>query len=232
VLEVLAAVAVLIGLLLAADALARTAAESLLARNVRDAVGLETEPQVEVRGRFFLPQVVRGAYQEVHVLAPEISNGPLLLERVESTLTDVRVPFHDVLLRDVRAVGIGRAEQTAVVTYADLNHYFEVTGRSLEVAPAGQGRLRLSGRVDVLGSSVDLTAVAEVAAADGQLVLAPIDVETSTSQGTARRLLLAQRLRLSVPMGTLPFGQQLTAVQVGERALTVTAVGQTLVLDP
>ena len=144
----------------------------------------------------------------------------------------MRVPFHDVLLRDVRAVGIGRAEQTAVITYADLNAYFEATGRSLVVERSGDDRVRLSGRVTVLGDTVDLSAVAELGAGDGQLLITPTDVETSTSLGTAGRLLLGQRLRLSVPLGTLPFGSRLTSVRVGDEAITLTAAGNGLVLDP
>ena len=223
---------VLGGLLGAADTLARTAAEALLVRNVRDAVGAEADPMVEVRGRFFLPQVIRGAYSEVHVRTSGIRSGPLRIEQVDSTLRDVRVPFHDVLLSDIRAIGVGRAEQTAVLTYDDLNRYFEVTGRVLQVEPSDDGRIRLSGTVAVLGKEVDLTAESEVAAGEGQLVLNPTSVETSTSLNAASRLLLAQRLRLSVPMGTLPFGQQLTSVDVGERSITLTAVGNTVVFNP
>jgi hypothetical protein len=231
-LEALVLVFVLGGLLGGGDALARTAAESLLVRNVRNAVGAEADPTVEVRGRFFLPQVIRGAYQEVHIRTGAISSGPLRIEQVDSTLHDVRVPFHDVLMRDIRAVGVGRAEQTAVLSYDDLNRYFEVTGRSLQVSPAGEGRLRLSGTVAVLGNQVDLTADAELAPGEGQLVISPTAVETSTSLNPASRLLLAQRLRLSVPMGTLPFGQQLTSVRGGERSITLTAVGTTVVVNP
>ena len=231
-LEVLAVLVVLGGLLGAADALARTAAEALLVRNVRDAVGAESDPVVEVRGRFFLPQVIRGAYSEVHVRTNGIQSGPLRIEQVDSTLRDVRVPFHDVLLSDLRAIGVGRAEQTAVLTYDDLNHYFAVTGRSLQVEPLGGGRIRLTGTVAVLDKKVRLTAESEMVAGAGQLVLNPTAVQTSAPLNTASRLLLAQRLRLSVPMGTLPFGQQLTSVDVGERTITLTAVGNTVVLNP
>lgn len=223
---------VLCGLLGAADVLARTAAESLLARNVRDAVGAEADPVVEVRGRFFLPQVIRGAYSEVHVRTPAIRSGPLRIEQVDATLRDVRVPFHDVLLSDIRAVGVGQAEQTAVLTYDDLNRYFEVTGRSLQLEPLGDGKILLRGSVSVLDQRVDLTAESEVTAAEGQLVLNPTGVQTSAALSRAGRLLLAQRLRLSVPMGTLPFGQQLTSVDLGERSITVTAAGNTVVLNP
>lgn len=227
------AVLVVLGALLgAADSLARTAAESLLVRNVRDAVGAEADPTVEVRGRFFLPQVIRGAYSEVHIRTGAISSGPLRIEQVDSTLRDVRVPFHDVLLRDIRAVGVGRAEQTAVLTYDDLNRYFDLTGRSLQMESVGDGRIRLSGTVAVLGKKVGLIAESEVTATEGRLVLSPTVVQTSRPLDAASRLLLAQRLRLSVPMGTLPFGQQLTSVHSGERGITVTAVGSTVVVDP
>ena len=231
-LEALAVVVVLGGLLGAADTLARTAAESLLARNVRDAVGAEADPVVDVRGRFFLPQVIRGAYSEVHVRTPGVRSGPLRIEQVDSTLRDVRVPFHDVLLSDIRAVGVGRAEQTAVLTYDDLNQYFDVTGRNLQMEPLPGGRIRLSGTVAVLDKEVDLTAESEVSAGEGQLVLNPTGVQTSAPLNAAGRLLLAPRLRLSVPMGTLPFGQRLTSVDVGERTITLTAVGTTVVLNP
>ncbi len=230
--EVVAAVVVLVGLLWAADSLARSAAESLLVRNIRDAVGTESDPQVQVRGRFFLPQVLRGAYTEVDVTTRGITSGPLRIERVDSTLLDVRVPFHDVLLRDIRAVGIGQSEQTAVLTYTDLNAYFEATGRTLRVSPGPKGQIALAGTVSVIGSRLDLTADADVSAGDGQLTISPTRVDTSKSLNGATGLLLAQRLRLSVPMGTLPFGQQLSAVDAGPESITVTAVGRRVVLNP
>ena len=81
-----------------ADALARTGAEALLARNIQNATGVSEPPVVIVKGFAFVPQVVRGAYNEVHVTTRGVTSGPLRVEQVDSQLFDVRVPFHDCLL--------------------------------------------------------------------------------------------------------------------------------------
>ncbi|MGI8459825.1 MAG: LmeA family phospholipid-binding protein [Propionibacteriaceae bacterium] len=232
VFEAIVVAVVLLGLLWSADALARSAAESLLSRNIRDAIGAEADPEVTVQGRFFLAQVITGAYREVDVRTVGISGGPLRIERVDSTLFDVRVPFHDVLLRDIRTVGVGRSDQVAVLTYADLNAYFDATGRPLRIGAADGGLVRLSGAVTVLGRTVDVTADASVSAGDGQLTITPTRIDTSNSMSAAARLLLGQRLRLSVPMGTLPFGSQLTRITPGPESITVVATGSHIVVNP
>src|SRR5919202_6856717 len=87
-----------------ADALARLGAEGLLARNIQNATGVREAPVVNVRGFAFVPQVVRGAYSQVDVTTRGITSGPLRVDRVSSRLLDVRVPFHDVLVQDIRRV--------------------------------------------------------------------------------------------------------------------------------
>ncbi len=123
-----------------ADALARLGAEALLARNIQNATGVSEPPVVEVRGFAFVPQVVRGAYNEVDVTTRGITSGPLRIERVDSQLFDVRVPFHDVLVQDIRRVGIGRSVEDVTLRFDDLNAYFDATGRPLQLAPAGMAR--------------------------------------------------------------------------------------------
>lgn len=228
--------AVAVGLILVvwgADALARLGAESLLERNIQNATGVTARPEVHVRGVFFLPQVIRGAYRHVDVTTQGLSSGPLRVERVESRLTDVRVPFHDVLVQDVRRVGVGRSEEHAILRYDDLNAYFEATGRPFRVAPAADGELRVDGTVDVLGRQVRATADVRLAVQGEILRLEPGPIDTgSTTLGQASRLLLTQRLTLSVPLGTLPFGHQLTGIQPGSDVIELEAEGYGVVLRP
>ena len=66
-LQVLGVIAVIGVLVWGADTLARIGAQSLLARNIQDATGVEVLPEVDAHGIFFLPQVIRGAYSDVHV---------------------------------------------------------------------------------------------------------------------------------------------------------------------
>ena len=161
-LQVLGVVVVVGVLLWGADTLARIGAQTLLERNIQDATGVEVRPEVDVHGLFFLPQVIRGAYSDVHVTTLGITSGPLRIDRVESQLSDVRVPFHDVLVRDIRRVGIGRSVENLDLTYEDLNAYFAATGRRLKLARDRTERSELTGVVDIPNQSVPVSADADL----------------------------------------------------------------------
>jgi hypothetical protein len=216
-----------------ADALARMGAEALLARNIQNATGVSEPPVVEVKGFAFVPQVVRGAYNEVHVTTRGIASGPLRIEQVESQLFDVRVPFHDVLVQDIRRIGIGRSIEDVTLRYEDLNSYFDVTGRPLQMGPGEDGEARLTGVVDVLSQRVEVNATVTLSVADEALRIRPRQVDTgNNSLDQASVLLLGQRLALTVPMGTLPFGHQLTSVSADPDAIRLRAEGVAVVVQP
>jgi hypothetical protein len=220
-------------LLWGADSLARFGAESLLARNIADATAVPAAPEVSVRGVLFLPQVIAGRYREVDVTTRGITSGPLRLDTVDSRLYDVRVPFHDVLVGDVREFWIGRSHQELTLTYADLNAYFDATGRSLVIGPAENGRVQIGGTVRVLNQTVDAKSEVTLGAEDGVLRITPEQIDTGAATLDAvSRLLLRQRLTLTVPLGTLPFGHRLTSVEPYPAGLTIVAEGESIVVEP
>ena len=215
------------------DTLARISAQTLLARNIQDATGVEVRPEVDVHGIFFLPQMIRGAYSDVHVTTLGITSGPLRIERVESELYDVRVPFHDVLVRDIRRVGLGRSVENFDLTYEDLNAYFAATGRRLKLAPGPNGTVKLTGVVEIANQSVPVSADASLSVQDDVLRISPESLNKgSGSLQAASRLLLGKRLRLIVPLGTLPFGHHLTGVRADSEGLHLTAEGTGIILRP
>jgi LmeA-like phospholipid-binding len=216
-----------------ADALARAGAEALLARNIQNATGVSEPPVVRVSGFAFVPQVVRGAYDEVHVTTRGITSGPLRVDRVDSQLFDVRVPFHDVLVQDIRRVGVGRSVEDVALRYEDVNAYFKATGRPLQLAPAQNGEARLSGVVDVLSQQLKVDATVTLSVADDALRLTPRQINTGNATlNEVSRLLLRQRLALSVPLGTLPFGHQLRSATVGPDGISLRAEGTTIIVQP
>jgi hypothetical protein len=162
-----------------------------------------------------------------------IESGPLRIARVESSLSDVRVPFHDVLVRDIRRVGIGHSVENLDLTYDDLNAYFAATGRRLQVARGPGGTVRVTGTVDVLNQKVPVSADAELWVEDDTLRISPQNLATgSGSLDTASRLLLGQRLRLIVPLGALPFGHRVTGAQADSEGVHLTAEGSGIVVQP
>jgi len=232
-LQALGVIGVVALLLWGADTMARIGAQTLLSRNIQDATGVEVPPEVDVEGIFFLPQVIRGVYSEVHVTTEDVTGGPLRIDRVESQLSDVRVPFHDLLVRDIRRVGIGRSEENLELTYEDLNAYFAATGRRLTVAPGRDGTVRVSGNVEIANQTVPLSADATLSVEGDALRISPESLNTgSGSLDAASRLLLRNRLRLLVPLGTLPFGHQLTGVRADSDGLHLTATGADIVVEP
>jgi hypothetical protein len=88
-LQALGLIGVVALLLWGADTMARIGAQTLLSRNIQDATGVEIRPEVDVHGIFFLPQMIRGAYSDVHVMTQGVTGGPLRIGRVESQLSDV-----------------------------------------------------------------------------------------------------------------------------------------------
>jgi hypothetical protein len=232
-LQALSLIVVVALLLWGADTLARIRAQKLLSRNIQDATGVGVPPEVDVHGIFFLPQVIRGAYSEVEVTTEGITGGPLRIDRVESQLSDVRVPFHDVLVRDIRRVGIGRSEEDLDLTYEDLNAYFAATGRRLVVSAGRDGAVRVKGNVEIANQNVPLSADATLSVEGDALRISPESLNMgSGSLDAASRLLLGRRLRLLVPLGTLPFGHQLTGARADPDGVHLTAMGTDIVVEP
>ena len=91
----------------------------------------------------------------------------------------------------------------------------------------------MTGVFDVLGQTVPVTARIELLVDGSQLRIAAEDVDTGDIDLTdARRLLLNQRLSLTVPLDTLPFGHQLTRVSSTEQELLLEANSTAVVLTP
>lgn len=227
-------VVVLFLVLWGADALARTGAETLVGRDVQGATGSADPPDVVVRGRVFLPQVIRGAYEEVDVTTTGLRSGPLRIDRVESRLIDVRVPFHDVLVQDVRSIGIGQSVQHVTLRYDDLNNYLAATGRPLTISPTEAANIvEVSGTSTVLTQGIEVRSQVQVSVLDGDLRLTPQTIDTGTTTlSSAALALLGQRLTLTVPLGTLPFGHELITVAAGPESISVEAQGSRIIVQP
>lgn len=219
-------------LLWGADWAARLGAQSALAGTIQSATGVADRPAVNVHGIFFLPQVVRGVYDDVEITVAGLNSGPLRVDRLHAELTGVHLSFHDVLVQSSTPVYIEHATEQATLRYSDLNTYFQATGRPFTISGAPDGEAPLTGSVTILGKEISASARARLAGQDGDLAVQPTPLNTDTALDQACRLLLQQRLTFLVPLDPLPFGQQLTAVDVRESTLVVQARGSGIVVRP
>lgn len=227
------AISVIVGTLLllwGADWLSRWGAQTLLAKGVQESTGLLDAPTVSIDGALFLPQVLRGRYDNVQIDLHGLSSGPMRIDSVHADLTGVHLPFHDVLVRKVSQIPIDAAQERVVLTYDDLNHYLAMTGRKVTVKPTPDNQIELTGSVLILGKTISASTDANLSARNGNLAFNPTQLHTNTALDGPSKALLGQRFTVLIPLDQLPFGQQVTDIQITPTGLVVTVRGDNLVV--
>lgn len=216
---------VLAGLLVAADRVLVSAAESVVARRAQVAADLETRPKVEIRGFPFVTQAVRGVYDRIDVSLPTVERGEIRLEHLVVRLRDVHAPLAQMLREDGSvSVRADSARARVVVPYAVLERRLPA-GVNLT---ARGGRLRLVGEVRVLGVRRDASALVDVHRAGTGFVFEATRVRVG---GTPAPALLSDRLSFSIDVGELPFGLKMTRVEETRKGVAIAAVASDILLS-
>lgn len=222
---------VVLALLLVADRVGAAYASDAIAAEVQSSTRLQSEPEVEIEGFPFLTQALAGRYERVEVRATDVPAGELTLSRLDTTLTGVQVPLSEALSGSVRSVPVERVRARALLGYDELSR--RSGDRRLSVAPAGDGRVRVSGSLQVLGRTLSATAVSRVEAVDGAIVVTAesYDVGNEAADDLLTRA-LGDRLNLRIPVTGLPYGLQVTGVEVRPDGVVVRAAAENTVLSP
>lgn len=197
----------------AADVLALRYAERTLAERVQDSTGLALTPDVDVAGRPFLLQALRGRYDEVEVRAAAVPAGTLRFDTVRAELDGVEVPLSDVLSGSVTTVPVEQLRTRAVLGYDTLTA--AVADRGLRVEPAADGRVRVVGSVEVLGQTLEASAFSRPTLDGGAVVVTAESFEVGVD--LADDLLtrtLGDRFDVRFDVGALPFGLAIMDLQV------------------
>lgn len=224
----LVALLVLLALLVVADRVAVAVAQREIASRVQTSRHLPARPRVHIGGFPFLTQVLAGRYRSVSVTATDVpTTGGIRVASVSATLSGVRVALGDVLHSRVRDVPADSGSGRVTLDFADLNAFLAPRG----VTVAGdRGRLRVTGRVTVLGHTESVSADALLSVAGDSVTVRP-DL-TSLAGGAAAALLGSAQslLTVTLPVPGLPFGVSLRSARVEPTALVVDAGATGLVL--
>ena len=220
----------LVALLLAADRVAAEVASRAIASQVQTSTGVSSEVEVDIEGFPFLTQALEGRYDRVEVRASDVPAGEVRLARLDATLTGVRVGLSDALSGSVERVPVDSVQARALLPYAELAR--RSGDRSLSVAPSGD-RVRVTGRVEVLGQTLSAVAVSRVEL-DGAAVVVTAE-SYEVGNGLADSLLtraLGGKLDIEVPVTGLPYGLKVTGLEVQPEGVTVRASATSTVLSP
>lgn len=213
----------------AGDRVAAGVASRLVASQLQSAAGLPERPDVDITGVPFLTQAVAGRYQRVEVRAEGVPAGQLTFAELTATLSGVRVPLSDVVAGEVSEVPVDTVDARVLLAYDVLSG--RSGNRRLTVTSAGE-RLRVTGSVQVLGRTVEATAISALTVEGEELVVTAeaFEVGNDAADAVLTRALRG-RFDLRVPVGGLPYDLMLRSVEVESGGVALRATARDVVLS-
>ncbi|MFE5590460.1 DUF2993 domain-containing protein [Streptomyces sp. NPDC056549] len=223
-LRILLIVAVVLGgILVGIDRLAVSYAESEASSRVKLSGTKSDSIEVDIKGFPFLTQVADKRFDEVDVTA----NG------VRATAGDknIRVGELTMALRDVTVTGdwagakAGSASGTALISYADLT---AASDRGATVAYGGDGKLKVTGSVKILGRSLTRSVLSTVTVVNGDTLKVRAD-EVPGAGIPGVEDLVRERTDFERPIGMIG-GMKVEKVEPRPDGLAVMVTGKDVVL--
>jgi hypothetical protein len=202
-----------VGLLAVADRGAAFAAERVVAERIQADQSLAVRPDVSIAGFPFLTQLFGGHYRRVDVTVHDLRRGSLDIARVVAHLSDVDVPFTDVVHQHVDRIEVKRATAEADLDYSAVNSL--LAGKHLRVLQGSDGRVHVSASVTVGSTGAKV---------DGDFPL--------TVVGSAVVIDLPAGQSVQIPLPALPFGIRLLSARAESSGIVVRCSTSTFVLHP
>lgn len=215
---------VLGGILVGVDRLAVAWAESEAADRVRLGAVRAESTDVDIKGFPFLTQIADKRLDEVEVR----------LTGVRATAGGHAVRIGE-LTADLRDVTLGEgyasaraasADGTALISYADLG---AASGRDVKVAYGGDGKLKVTGGVHILGRTLTRSVLSTVTLVSGDTLRVRAD-EVPGEGIPGLEDLVRARTDFDRRIEGLPQGMRLTKVEARADGLAVTVTGKDVVL--
>ncbi|MEV4942285.1 LmeA family phospholipid-binding protein [Streptomyces zaomyceticus] len=223
-LRILLIVAVVLGgVLVGIDRLAVAYAESEAAGRVKLSSARSEAIEVDIKGFPFLTQVAAKRFDEVDVRATGVT----------ATAGDKRIRVGEltVALRDVTVTGdwagakAGSASGTALISYADLT---AASDREATVAYGGNGKVKVTGGVTVMGRTLTRTVLSTVSVVNGDTIRVRAD-EVPGEGIPGIEELVRERTDFERPIGVIA-GMKVEKVEPRPDGLAVTVAGKDVVL--
>jgi hypothetical protein len=208
--KLLVSALVLVVLAVVLDRVGVRVAQRVVAERMRSSAHLTATPTVTIDGFPFLTQALSGSYERIQVTANDLSRGGVHITTLRAEALGASVPLGDVLSGNVKEIPVTGLTGTALVTYADLARFSGLVG--VTITPLADG-VEVTGRLSVLGMGVRATAVSSVSLKGRYIVVTARSLRVLGQSSPAVLNALGGRLDLRVPVGSLPYGLQLTGLR-------------------
>ena len=213
-------VIVLLGLLVALDFGARAFAENKMASEIQQQ-GFPKKPSVSINGFPFLTQVISRDFKDIQVSSDNITEGPLLVQSIDATMTGVHVNS------SFQSGTIDHLHGTMTVTFTALANAMSsqagdlgsLIGSGLTLSDAGNNEVKAS--LNLLGGLASGTAVWEVTRTGDNEI--HIQLVSSSGIGSAAASEISD---FTVTLPSLPLGMTIQSINVTPAGLTAVVTGQ------
>jgi hypothetical protein len=209
---------ILLGLLVALDFGARAFAESKVASEIQQQ-GFPKKPNVSIEGFPFLTQVASRDFKDVQLSSSNITEGPLLIQSIDATMTGVHVNS------SFNGGTVDNLNGTLSVTFAALANAMtsqagsalgSLGGAGLTLSQAGNDEVKATLNL-VVTSATAVWRVSRTASGD-------ISVQLVNSSGLTSSLLSGLG-NITIPLPHLPLGLTIQNVSVTSSGLVGTVTG-------
>lgn len=223
--RLLITIVVLAGLALVADRGACLVAEREAASKFQSSQQLPTRPSVTIKGFPFLTQVLHRELTDVRVSA----DGLVLRRSGRAVrITHLVAELHGIRpSKDLTSATANSGAGTATIGYHDLS---QTTGVSMSYA--GDGRLKATQTVTILGQPLSGSVIASLAVHDNQVQVtgttAQFDGTTVPQQATDAILALVNQ---PISFAGLPAGLTITAVTATPNGLVATLTARNVTIS-
>ncbi|CPR11343.1 hypothetical protein BN971_02623 [Mycobacterium bohemicum DSM 44277] len=129
------AVAVLVVGAVAVDYGTSIYAEYRLSTNVRKAANLGSDPFVAILAFPFIPQAMRGRYNQLEIKANAVEHAAVGTATLEATMYSVDLRYASWLVRADAKLPVGRLESRIIIDSMHLGRYLGITDLMVEAPP-------------------------------------------------------------------------------------------------
>ncbi|MFY9808413.1 MAG: DUF2993 domain-containing protein [Pseudonocardiaceae bacterium] len=248
-------VLVIVALAVVADFGAAAAAEYTIAKQMRQQLGLASNPSVQINGFPFLTQAVAGRYSSIDVQASGVSVDRLHDLDIAATLHDVEAPLSEVISGDLHSVRAAKVDGQVRIKDTDLGRAIGIEDLRIQQPsdaeikgmlppgtptsgspPGNRAPIKMVATTDLAGQRTEIVGIGVIELRAGLVRITVNDVRLARDGMGAVRLPRAIRqtllntLSTDVKTGGLPFAATPTRVWVETGLLVVdgTATNVTL----
>lgn len=246
---------IVVGLLLAADYGAATAAEYQVAQQMRVKFGLNEDPAVKINGFPFLTQAIAGEYSSIRVQATGVPAPKVKRVDVDVTLHKLHAPLSDLTNGSTQHVSAEEVDGGVQLKALYLGELIGIPDLTIDrasdqdmkgdsdnppIAIAQDDKtkapVRMTGTTTIAGMTVKGVVIGVLSLVDGKLQIAPSSVKLDNGSGTVSlpkqlRVLAMRAFTTTLDPGELPFSARPTEVSLGDGALGIRGTAHNVPLN-